>query len=67
MLVWLLWNLGRCSMKKYNVVVKTCQEYELEIEAEDEDNAYDLALDEYIGQYPSDDYLLDIQIEEVEE
>ena len=52
---------------KYNVIVKFCEEYELEIEADDEDEAYNKAIDECESAYATDCYLLDVQIEESEE
>ena len=56
-------------MPKYNVIVKWCEEYELEIEAENEEQAYDKAIEESSdgSSYASDCYLLDVQIDESDE
>lgn len=54
---------------KYNVIVKWCEEYELEIEADTEEEAYDKAIDMSSdgSSYASDCYLLDVQVMENED
>ena len=56
-------------MPKYNVIVKWCEEYELEIEAENEEQAYNKAIEESSGGSicASDCYLLDVQVDEADE
>ena len=56
-------------MGKYNVIVKWCEEYELEIEADTEEEAYNKAIDMSSdgSSYASDCYLLDVQVEESDE
>ena len=52
---------------KYKVTVKWIEEYELEIEADDEQSAYDQAVEESTNQSASDCYLHDVDVQEIED
>lgn len=52
-------------MKKYNVIIEFIEEYNLEVEAQDEKEAYEKALEETEKECASDSYLYDVTVKEI--
>lgn len=54
---------------KYKVTVKWVEEYEIEVEADSEQEAYDMAVDQSSdgSSYACDCYLHDVDVQEIED